>query len=102
MAVSFPETPDRADLTGEPLAIPTIQRVYSETVRFAGITKIGDIHTLRHSFATGPTFRHLLESGLDIRYIQQLPGHENIQTTMRYTHVTADKISTLRSPLDDL
>lgn len=83
--------------TGEPLAIRTIQRVYSETVRFAGIYKIGGIHTLRHSFAT-----HLLESGTDIRHIQALLGHESILTTMRYTHVTANKISTLKSPLDDL
>ena len=81
----------------EPLAIRTIQLVYSQTVRFAGIQKRGGIHTLRHSFAT-----HLLESGLDIRYIQQLLGHTSIMTTMRYTHVTADKISTLKSPLDDL
>ncbi|UFH54500.1 site-specific integrase [Spirosoma sp. KNUC1025] len=81
----------------EPLDKRVIQSVYSETVRFAGIQKRGGIHTLRHSFAT-----HLLESGLDIRYIQQLLGHESILTTMRYTHVTADKISTLKSPLDDL
>ncbi len=75
----------------------TIQLVYSEAVRFAGIQKRGGIHALRHSFAT-----HLLESGTDIRYIQQLLGHESILTTMRYTHVTADKISKLKSPLDDL
>ena len=83
--------------SGEPLATRTIQRVYGETTRFAGIQKRGGIHTLRHSFAT-----HLLKSGVDIRYIQQLLGHESILTTMRYTHVTADKISTLKSPLDDL
>ncbi|WP_240543634.1 tyrosine-type recombinase/integrase [Spirosoma foliorum] len=83
--------------TGEPLANRTIQQVYSDTIYAAGIQKKGGIHTLRHSFAT-----HLLESGTDIRYIQQLLGHESILTTMRYTHVTADKISTLRSPLDDL
>lgn len=82
---------------GEPLQNRTIQLVYSQTVYAANIQKRGGIHTLRHSFAT-----HLLESGLDIRYIQQLLGHESILTTMRYTHVTADKISTLRSPLDDL
>jgi site-specific recombinase XerD len=81
----------------EPLANRTVQQVYSDVVRVAGITKRGGIHTLRHSFAT-----HLLESGVDIRYIQQLLGHESILTTMRYTHVTADKISTLKSPLDDL
>ncbi|QJD80286.1 tyrosine-type recombinase/integrase [Spirosoma rhododendri] len=83
--------------TGEPLAVRTIQQVYSDTTRFAGIRKIGGIHTLRHSFAT-----HMLESGTDIRYIQELLGHTSLLTTMRYTHVTADKISTLKSPLDDL
>ena len=81
----------------EPLQNRTIQFVYSDTVRFAGIQKRGGIHTLRHSFAT-----HLLEAGTDIRYIQALLGHESILTTMRYTHVTATKISTLKSPLDDL
>jgi site-specific recombinase XerD len=44
----------------------------------------------------------LVESGTDIRYIQQLLGHESLPTTMRYTHITADKISTLKSPLDYL
>lgn len=75
----------------------TIQLVYSQSVQAAGIEKRGGIHSLRHSFAT-----HLLEDGTDIRYIQQLLGHESILTTMRYTHVTADKISKLKSPLDDL
>ncbi|CCH54440.1 Putative integrase/recombinase y4qK [Fibrisoma limi BUZ 3] len=86
----------------EPLQNRTIQEVYSQATQAAIIQKRGGIHTLRHSFATGPTHRHLLESGLDIRYIQQLLGHESILTTMRYTHVTADKISQLKSPLDDL
>ncbi|WP_080057434.1 tyrosine-type recombinase/integrase [Spirosoma aerolatum] len=83
--------------TAEPLTTRAIQLVYSDTVLHARIQKRGGIHSLRHSFAT-----HLLESGIDIRYIQQLLGHESILTTMRYTHVTADKISTLKSPLDDL
>lgn len=81
----------------EPVQKRTVQLVFSEAVRFARIRKRGGIHSLRHSFAT-----HLLETGTDIRYIQQLLGHENIQTTVRYTHVTADKISNLKSPLDDL
>ena len=86
----------------EPLANRTIQLIYSQAVQAAGIEKKGGIHSLRHSFATGPTHWHLLEGGTDIRYIQQLLGHESILTTMRYTHVTADKISKLKSPLDDL
>ncbi len=83
--------------TFEPLSKRAIQQVYSDSVIDSRIQKRGGIHTLRHSFAT-----HLLESGTDIRYIQQLLGHESILTTMRYTHVTADKISQLKSPLDDL
>ncbi|SOD97646.1 tyrosine-type recombinase/integrase [Spirosoma fluviale] len=82
---------------GELLQNRVIQLVYSDVLRFAGITKKGGIHTLRHSFAT-----HLLESGTDIRQIQVLLGHESILTTMRYTHVSADTISKLKSPLDDL
>lgn len=83
--------------THDPIATRTIQLVYSTAIHSAGILKRGGIHSLRHSFAT-----HLLESGTDIRYIQELLGHESILTTMRYTHVTAHKISELKSPLDDL
>jgi len=90
-----PETQRKG--TPEPIANRTIQLVYSEAVYNAGIQKRGGIHTLRHSFAT-----HLLEAGTDIRYIQQLLGHSSILTTMRYTHVTADKISKIKSPLDNL
>ncbi|MBO0950692.1 tyrosine-type recombinase/integrase [Fibrella forsythiae] len=85
------------DRPNEPILNRTIQVVYSQSVHAARITKQGGIHALRHSFAT-----HMLEAGYDIRYIQKLLGHASLTTTERYTHVTADKISTLRSPLDYL
>ncbi len=72
-----------------------LQRAFKEAVIKAGITKQASVHTLRHSFAT-----HLLESGYDIRTIQELLGHRNLQTTMIYTHVATKNILGVRSPLD--
>lgn len=82
--------------THEPLSTRTLQIVFEEVVAKAGVKKMG-IHALRHSFAT-----HLLESGTDIRQIQLLLGHSDIRTTMRYTHVSNDQLSRIKSPLDDL
>jgi integron integrase len=73
----------------------SLQKAVYEAVRKAGITKQASVHTLRHSFAT-----HLLENGYDIRTIQELLGHANLQTTMIYTHVATKNILGVRSPLD--
>ncbi|OGW73377.1 MAG: hypothetical protein A3J81_01475 [Nitrospirae bacterium RIFOXYB2_FULL_43_5] len=73
----------------------SLQRAFRNAVIKAGITKQASVHTLRHSFAT-----HLLEDGYDIRTIQELLGHRNLQTTMIYTHVATKNIIGVRSPLD--
>ena len=73
----------------------SLQRAFRNAVIKAGITKQASVHTLRHSFAT-----NLLEDGYDIRTIQELLGHRNLQTTMIYTHVATKNIIGVRSPLD--
>ena len=68
--------------------VNTIQKNIKDAVNKAGLTKNASVHTLRHSFTT-----HLLEKGYDIRNIQRLLGHKNLQTTMIYTHVAqTDKL----------
>ncbi|MEA1998507.1 MAG: site-specific tyrosine recombinase/integron integrase [Euryarchaeota archaeon] len=72
-------------------------KIFSNACGKAGIRKDVSIHCLRHSFAT-----HLLESGVDLRYVQELLGHQSSKTTEIYTHVSNRNLRAIRSPLDNL
>jgi site-specific recombinase XerD len=82
---------------GTHIAVRTAEKVFENALKKSGIKKRASIHTLRHSFAT-----HLLESGIDIRYIQKLLGHANVKTTEIYTHVSAKHLISIKSPLDKI
>lgn len=82
---------------GEPYSVRSLQMIFADVKKKAGVQIRGGIHTLRHSYAT-----HLLENGTDIRVIQELLGHNSIKTTVRYTHVSVKNIQQVKSPLDDL
>jgi integrase len=73
----------------------SVQRRVQQAVRSAGVDKPASCHTFRHCFAT-----HLLESGSDIRTVQELMGHSSVKTTQIYTHVLNRGGIAARSPLD--
>jgi integrase/recombinase XerD len=75
----------------------SLQLILKQALQKSGITKPATLHWLRHSYAT-----HLLESGTDLRYIQELLGHNSSKTTEIYTHVSTKSIQQIKSPFDDL
>jgi len=79
---------------GGKLTDRTAQKIFENALAKAGIQKDATFHSLRHSFAT-----HLLENGVDVRYVQELLGHQNIRTTQIYTQVTRPSLKNIASPL---
>ncbi|MGN7456029.1 site-specific tyrosine recombinase/integron integrase [Paenibacillus pasadenensis] len=88
----FPGQDGRRHLTER-----SVQKLFEQVRSRAGIRKPVSVHSLRHSFAT-----HLLENGTDLRYIQELLGHQSSRTTERYTHVGTRDVRRIRSPLDGI
>lgn len=84
-------------IKGQPYDDRSLQQVLKQALKKVGITKPVSSHWLRYSFAT-----HLLESGTDLRYIQELLGHSSSKTTEIYTHVSTKSIQQIKSPFDDL
>lgn len=82
---------------GQPYSAGSLQSVLKQALRKTRIQKPVSLHWLRHSYAT-----HLLESGTDLRYIQELLGHNSSRTTEIYTHVSTTSLQKIKSPFDNL
>ncbi|WP_415831041.1 tyrosine-type recombinase/integrase [Flavobacterium weaverense] len=84
-------------IKGNPYDARSLQVILKQAIAKVKIKKPVTLHWLRHSFAT-----HLLESGTDLRYIQELLGHNSSKKTEIYTHVSTKSIQQIKSPFDDL
>jgi integrase/recombinase XerD len=82
---------------GKPYTIRSAQQIFADCKNKAGLIKSLSFHSLRHSFAT-----HVLEKGVDIRFIKEILGHFDIKTTERYLHIRRDVIINIESPIDSL
>jgi integrase/recombinase XerD len=82
---------------GEPYSESSLREAFMRALKDAGINKRLTLHSLRHTFAT-----HLLENGIDLRFIQELLGHKSSKTTEIYTHVMARSIERIKSPFENL
>jgi len=83
-------------VAGEQYCAESLASVFKRALTKAGIKKPASLHWLRHSYAT-----HLLESGTDLRFIQELLGHSSSRTTEIYTPISTRHIQQIRSPFDD-
>lgn len=86
-----------SDIPGVAYSSRSAQKIFQRAKEKAGIRKDVSFHSLRHSFAT-----HLLEKGIDIRFIKDILGHFSIKTTEKYLHVKKDQLIQIISSLDDL
>ncbi len=84
-------------LNGRPYSATSIEKIFQSAVRKANINKYVTPHSLRHSFAT-----HLLEQGINLRYIQELLGHASTKSTELYTRVASNELRKIRNPLDNM
>lgn len=82
---------------GEKYSARSIQQIFNNAVKKVKTRKKVTVHTLRHSFAS-----HLLDSGTDIRFIQELLGHKHLSTTQIYTHINPVSVKKIKSPFDSL
>lgn len=84
-------------VAGEQYTYRSLQSVFKNCVILAKVNKNATLHWLRHSYAT-----HMMEAGVDLRYIQELLGHSSSKTTEIYTHVSNTRLQQIPSPYEDL